>query len=107
MPRTAVYLISWFAFVVAAVAFVSRFTPVVNHAVLLVSALSPYLMLGAVVSAVLLLITGPWWAAAPAIVRRSEDGLSREVPAARAWSFALALVPAALAARHSSARHTW
>ena len=68
MPRTAVYLISWFAFVVAAVAFVSRFTPVVNHAVLLVSALSPYLMLGAVVSAVLLLITGPWWAAAPAIV---------------------------------------
>jgi MFS family permease len=37
-------------------------------------------------------------AAAPAIVRRSDDGLSREVPAARAWSFALALVPAALAA---------
>ena len=37
-------------------------------------------------------------AAAPAIVRRSDDGLSREVPAARGWSFALALVPAALAA---------
>ncbi len=37
-------------------------------------------------------------AAAPALVRRSEDGLSREVPAARAWSAALALVPAVLAA---------
>jgi MFS family permease len=36
-------------------------------------------------------------ALAPQIVRRSADGLSREVPAARAWSAALALVPAALA----------
>ena len=36
-------------------------------------------------------------AAAPAIVARSEDGLSREVPAARRWSGLLALVPAALA----------
>jgi predicted MFS family arabinose efflux permease len=35
---------------------------------------------------------------APAIVRRSEDGLSREVPAARLWSGVLALVPLALAA---------
>jgi predicted MFS family arabinose efflux permease len=36
-------------------------------------------------------------AAAPALVRRSADGLSREVPAARAWSALLALVPAVLA----------
>jgi predicted MFS family arabinose efflux permease len=36
-------------------------------------------------------------AAAPAFVRRSADGLSTEVPAARAWSLALAAVPAALA----------
>jgi hypothetical protein len=36
-------------------------------------------------------------ALAPQIVRRSTDGLSREVPAARTWSAALALVPAALA----------
>jgi predicted MFS family arabinose efflux permease len=36
-------------------------------------------------------------AAAPALVRRSPDGLSTEVPAARAWSLALAAVPAALA----------
>ena len=36
-------------------------------------------------------------AAAPAIVRRSEDGLTREVPAARAWSALLAAVPLMLA----------
>jgi len=36
-------------------------------------------------------------AAAPALVRRSEDGLSSEVPAARLWSALLALVPMALA----------
>lgn len=36
-------------------------------------------------------------AAAPALVRRSADGLAAEVPAARGWSLALALIPAALA----------
>ncbi|MGG5809002.1 organoarsenical effux MFS transporter ArsJ [Falsiroseomonas sp. CW058] len=36
-------------------------------------------------------------AAAPALVRRSADGLGAEVPAARRWSLALALIPAALA----------
>jgi predicted MFS family arabinose efflux permease len=36
-------------------------------------------------------------AMAPTLVRRSEDGLGSEVPAARAWSLALTLVPAALA----------
>lgn len=36
-------------------------------------------------------------AIAPQLVRRSEDGLSTEVPAARLWSLLLALVPAALA----------
>ncbi|SFL09143.1 organoarsenical effux MFS transporter ArsJ [Falsiroseomonas stagni] len=35
-------------------------------------------------------------AAAPALVRRSADGLSTEVPAARLWSLLLALVPLAL-----------
>ena len=34
---------------------------------------------------------------APKLVRRSDDGLSTEVPAARAWSAALALVPLVLA----------
>ena len=36
-------------------------------------------------------------AAAPALIRRSADGLSTEVPAARAWSLALAVIPMALA----------
>lgn len=36
-------------------------------------------------------------ALAPAIVRRSDDGLSTEVPAARLWSALLALVPIVLA----------
>ena len=37
-------------------------------------------------------------AAAPALVRKSADGLSAEVPAARAWSLGLALIPAVMAA---------
>jgi predicted MFS family arabinose efflux permease len=37
-------------------------------------------------------------AAAPALVRRSADGLSAEVPAARLWSLLLALLPALIAA---------
>lgn len=37
-------------------------------------------------------------AAAPAFIRRSADGLSREVPAARWWSLALTLVPPGLIA---------
>ena len=32
-------------------------------------------------------------ASAPAVIRRSPDGLSREVPAARLWSALLAVVP--------------
>ena len=36
-------------------------------------------------------------AAAPAAVRRSADGLSAEVPAARAWALGLAAIPALLA----------
>jgi len=36
-------------------------------------------------------------ALAPSIVQRSEDGLSKEVPAARVWSALLALIPIAIA----------
>jgi predicted MFS family arabinose efflux permease len=36
-------------------------------------------------------------ALAPALVRRSDDGLSSEVPAARLWSALLALIPVGLA----------
>jgi hypothetical protein len=35
-------------------------------------------------------------AAAPTVVRRSADGLSREIPEARLWGAALAVIPAAL-----------
>ena len=41
-------------------------------------------------------------AAAPAVVRRSPDGLSSEVPAARLWSLALAAIPFAIAAMLAS-----
>ncbi|WP_262329354.1 organoarsenical effux MFS transporter ArsJ [Bosea sp. BH3] len=37
-------------------------------------------------------------AAAPAFIRRSNDGLSSEVPAARIWSLGLAFIPFAIAA---------
>jgi predicted MFS family arabinose efflux permease len=36
-------------------------------------------------------------ALAPSVVRRSEDGLSREVPEARLWAAALAAIPAVIA----------
>ena len=36
-------------------------------------------------------------AIAPMLVRRSQDGLSNEVPEARKWSFMLAIIPAILA----------
>ncbi|MEN3951846.1 organoarsenical effux MFS transporter ArsJ [Iodidimonas sp. SYSU 1G8] len=48
--------------------------------------------------AVWTIVYGLVQAAAPVVVRRSADGLSREVPAARWWSLALALVPAAIVA---------
>lgn len=67
MLRTAVYLLAWLAFLIAAVALAARFVPVINHTVLLVAALSPYLMSAAVLSAALLLATHRWWAAAAAI----------------------------------------
>jgi len=37
-------------------------------------------------------------AAAPSVIRRSDDGLSFEVPAAKIWSFVLAIVPCGLSA---------
>lgn len=46
-PGTARDLLAWFAFLIAAVALAARFAPVVNHVVLGVAALSPYLAIGA------------------------------------------------------------
>lgn len=48
--------------------------------------------------AVWTIVYGMIQAAAPSLVHRSEDGLSREVPAARLWALILAVVPAILAA---------
>lgn len=55
MLRAAVYLLAWLATMVAVVALGARFVPVVNHAVLVVSALSPYLTIVASGVAALLL----------------------------------------------------
>lgn len=48
------------AFTIACWALVSRYLPITNHFVLLTAALSPYLMLCAPVSAILLALTGRW-----------------------------------------------
>jgi endonuclease/exonuclease/phosphatase (EEP) superfamily protein YafD len=48
------------AFAIACWALPSRYLPVTNHVVLLTAALSPYLMLCAPVSAILLALTGHW-----------------------------------------------
>lgn len=67
MFRIAVFLIAWFAFLVAAVAVAARYLPVTNHAVLVIAALSPYLVGGAGIAVLPILIT-PWrWAAVPAL----------------------------------------
>lgn len=60
-------LIAWFAFILAGVAFAARYAPVVNHAVLGLAAMSPYLMLASGVSALLLLLTRRRLAAAVAM----------------------------------------
>ncbi len=57
MIRVAVYLLAWFASVGAVVALAARYVPVVNHAVLIAAALSPYLSVGASVAAAALLLS--------------------------------------------------
>ena len=61
-------VLAWIAFLIAAVALVARYMPVVNHTVLIIGALSPYLMSGAAVAAVLLLLDRRWWSAALALL---------------------------------------
>lgn len=69
MLRILCLLIAWVAFVVAAVALAARFVPVINHAVLIVSALAPYLTVGAAgVSVAALLLARSRWAAAAAVL---------------------------------------
>lgn len=50
LGRTVILLLAWFAFIVAIVGLTVRFAPVINHLELVVVALSPYLMLAAVVA---------------------------------------------------------
>ena len=69
MLKATVFLLAWFGFLVAAVAFAARFVPVVNHTILIVAALSPYLVIGAGAFALVLLLgQRSWWAAGPAIL---------------------------------------
>ncbi|WP_439553100.1 organoarsenical effux MFS transporter ArsJ [Falsiroseomonas sp.] len=70
---------------------------VVGLPVFLYAAGWPFTMVGAFL-ALWTIGYGLVQAAAPALVRRSADGLSAEVPAARLWSLALAFVPLALTA---------
>jgi endonuclease/exonuclease/phosphatase (EEP) superfamily protein YafD len=64
MLRILYLLIAWAATVIAAVALAARFVPVVNHAVLIVAALAPYLTVGAAaLSTAALLLARLWWAA--------------------------------------------
>ena len=60
------YLLGWAGLLVAAVGLVARFLPVTNHATLTAAALSPYLMAGAGVAAVILVLLRRWWTASAA-----------------------------------------
>jgi endonuclease/exonuclease/phosphatase (EEP) superfamily protein YafD len=72
MLRAVIYLLAWFATVFAFVALAARWVPVVNHAVLVVAALSPHLTIGAsLLAALSLLAASPRLAALallPAVV---------------------------------------
>lgn len=67
MIRAAALLLAWFAFLIGAIAMAARYVPVVNHAVLFVSAFAPYLAIGgsAVSALLLLMIRRPGLAAIP------------------------------------------
>lgn len=69
MIRTALSLLTWFAFLITAVALMARFVPVIDHTVLFISALSPYLLVVAGTPAVLLLLSRrSWWAISVALL---------------------------------------
>jgi endonuclease/exonuclease/phosphatase (EEP) superfamily protein YafD len=68
MARTVVFLLAWFVFLIAAVALTARFAPVVNHALLALAALSPYLIVGSGLLVLPILLTQWRWAAVPTLV---------------------------------------
>lgn len=68
LSSTAMYIVAWLAFLTSLAGLVARFMPVTSHIILIVAALSPYLMLFAGLSAALLLLTRQWWTAAAALM---------------------------------------
>jgi endonuclease/exonuclease/phosphatase (EEP) superfamily protein YafD len=65
--RIAVYLVAILGILCTAIALISRMLPITNHTVLFIAAYSPYVMVGAAIAAVLLLLTRRWLTAAIAI----------------------------------------
>lgn len=63
-----VYEAAWLAFVIASAALAARFVPVTNHMILFLTAWSPYLMAGAGVATLLLLLARERWTAWAAMV---------------------------------------
>jgi endonuclease/exonuclease/phosphatase (EEP) superfamily protein YafD len=64
----AVPLLAWFAFLTAAVALAARFVPVEHHAVLVIAALSPYLIAGSGLVTLPVLFTSLRWSAVPSFL---------------------------------------
>jgi endonuclease/exonuclease/phosphatase (EEP) superfamily protein YafD len=60
-------LLAWFAFLIAAIAMAARLLPVINHAVLVLAALSPYLSMLSGLSALMLIYNRRRWSAAVAL----------------------------------------
>lgn len=61
-------VLAWCAFLIAAMALAARYMPVTNHTVLVIGALSPYLMMSAAVAAVLFLLNHRRWSAGLALL---------------------------------------
>lgn len=61
-------VLAWGAFLIAAAALAARYMPVANHTILIIGALSPYLMISASVAAVLLLLNQRRWPAVMALL---------------------------------------
>ena len=67
LVRAATYIVAIIGMLVTLAALAARQVPITSHAVLFVAAYSPYLMVGAAIAAVLLLLTRRWRTAAVAI----------------------------------------
>ncbi len=66
LVRIAAYLVAVLGMLCTAIALISRQLPITNHTVLFIAAYSPYVMVGAAIAAVLLLLTRRWLTAAEA-----------------------------------------